>query len=80
MVYKEDLNWMKGIGCYVWDTPEIIRAKKSAELLSDVSNHNNHFRKSFCVKCNLYYIIYMLLVESSLHFEESMNLSHIFPL
>ncbi|MEQ2203573.1 hypothetical protein XENOCAPTIV_000916 [Xenoophorus captivus] len=32
----DDLNWMKGIGCYVWDTPEIIRAKKSYELQSDV--------------------------------------------
>ncbi|XP_041857200.1 nebulin isoform X5 [Melanotaenia boesemani] len=34
--YKDDLNWMKGIGCYVWDTPEIIRAKKSYELQSDL--------------------------------------------
>ncbi|XP_027878909.1 nebulin isoform X27 [Xiphophorus couchianus] len=33
--YKDDLNWMKGIGCYVWDTPEIIRAKKSYELQSE---------------------------------------------
>lgn len=36
--YKEDLNWMKGVGCYAWDTPEIVRAKKSYELQSDVSN------------------------------------------
>lgn len=28
---------MKGIGCYVWDTPEIVRAKNSYELQSDVS-------------------------------------------
>ncbi|XP_049340916.1 nebulin isoform X46 [Astyanax mexicanus] len=34
--YKDDLNWMKGIGCYVWDTPEIVRAKKSYELQSDI--------------------------------------------
>ncbi|XP_029936222.1 nebulin [Myripristis murdjan] len=34
--YKEDLNWMKGIGCYVWDTPEIVRAKKAYELQSDL--------------------------------------------
>ncbi|KAM9710382.1 nebulin isoform 25-T26 [Menidia menidia] len=34
--YKDDLNWMKGIGCYVWDTPEIIRAKKSYELQSEL--------------------------------------------
>lgn len=35
--YKDDLNWMKGIGCFVWDTPEILRAKKSYELQSDVN-------------------------------------------
>ncbi|XP_037395323.1 nebulin isoform X2 [Pygocentrus nattereri] len=34
--YKDDLNWMKGIGCYTWDTPEIVRAKKSYELQSDI--------------------------------------------
>lgn len=39
--YKDDLNWMKGIGCYVWDTPEIIRAKKSYDLQSDVSNNTS---------------------------------------
>lgn len=40
MFYKDDLNWMKGIGCYVWDTPEIIRAKKANDLQSDVSNNS----------------------------------------
>ncbi|XP_046903110.1 nebulin isoform X4 [Hypomesus transpacificus] len=34
--YRDDLNWMKGIGCYVWDTPEIVRAKKSYELQSEL--------------------------------------------
>ncbi|XP_040003665.1 nebulin [Xiphias gladius] len=34
--YKDDLNWMKGIGCYVWDTPEIVRAKKCHELQSEL--------------------------------------------
>ncbi|KAG7276422.1 hypothetical protein CRUP_007482 [Coryphaenoides rupestris] len=34
--YRDDLNWMKGMGCYVWDTPEIVRAKKSYELQSDL--------------------------------------------
>ncbi len=29
---------MKGVGCYAWDTPEIVRAKKSYDLQSDVSN------------------------------------------
>lgn len=45
--YKDDLNWMKGIGCYVWDTPEILRAKKSYELQSEVSkNMEDHRRLS----------------------------------
>ncbi|XP_074551161.1 nebulin [Halichoeres trimaculatus] len=35
--YKDDLNWMKGIGCFVWDTPEILRAKKSYELQSELA-------------------------------------------
>ncbi|XP_064517769.1 nebulin isoform X13 [Pseudopipra pipra] len=35
-VYKDDLNWLKGIGCYVWDTPEIIQAKKSYDLQSQI--------------------------------------------
>lgn len=30
---------MKGIGCYAWDTPEIVRAKKSYELQSEVSSN-----------------------------------------
>uniref|UniRef100_A0A674C4Q1 Nebulin n=1 Tax=Salmo trutta TaxID=8032 RepID=A0A674C4Q1_SALTR len=34
--YKDDLNWMKGIGCYVWDTPEIVRAKNAYLLQSDL--------------------------------------------
>ncbi|KAJ3592429.1 hypothetical protein NHX12_007556, partial [Muraenolepis orangiensis] len=34
--YREDLNWMKGMGCYVWDTPEMVRAKKSYELQSEL--------------------------------------------
>lgn len=36
-VYKDDLNWLKGIGCYVWDTPQILHAKKSYDLQSQVS-------------------------------------------
>ncbi|CAN2389051.1 Nebulin-like [Pristimantis euphronides] len=34
VLYKEDLTWLKGIGCYAWDTPEIILAKKSYDLQS----------------------------------------------
>ncbi|XP_044071729.1 nebulin isoform X22 [Siniperca chuatsi] len=44
--YKDDLNWMKGIGCYVWDTPEIVRAKKSYELQSDLK-YRDEAKKEF---------------------------------
>ncbi|XP_038607548.1 nebulin [Tachyglossus aculeatus] len=36
IVYKDDLNWLKGIGCYVWDTPEILHAKHAYDLRSDI--------------------------------------------
>ncbi|KAM4697895.1 LOW QUALITY PROTEIN: nebulin [Rhinophrynus dorsalis] len=35
IVYKDDLNWLKGIGCFVWDTPEILHAKHAYDLRSD---------------------------------------------
>ncbi|XP_048164690.1 nebulin isoform X3 [Corvus hawaiiensis] len=35
-VYKDDLNWLKGLGCYVWDTPQILQAKKSYDLQSQI--------------------------------------------
>ncbi|XP_041119148.1 nebulin-like isoform X28 [Polyodon spathula] len=34
--YRDDLTWLKGIGCAVYDTPEILRAKNSYNLQSDV--------------------------------------------
>uniref|UniRef100_A0ABM5F1R1 Nebulin isoform X3 n=1 Tax=Pogona vitticeps TaxID=103695 RepID=A0ABM5F1R1_9SAUR len=36
VVYKDDLTWLKGIGCYVWDTPQILHAKKSYDLQSQL--------------------------------------------
>ncbi|KAM6269279.1 nebulin isoform 8-T8 [Porphyrio hochstetteri] len=36
VVYKDDLNWLKGLGCYVWDTPQILHAKKSYDLQSQI--------------------------------------------
>ncbi|XP_069389533.1 nebulin isoform X6 [Paralichthys olivaceus] len=44
--YKEDLNWMRGIGCYVWDTPEIVRAKKSYDLQSELK-YRDEAKKEF---------------------------------
>ncbi|XP_062822060.1 nebulin isoform X17 [Anolis carolinensis] len=35
VVYKDDLNWLKGIGCFVWDTPEILHAKHAYDLRDD---------------------------------------------
>uniref|UniRef100_A0A8C6YGE8 Nebulin n=1 Tax=Naja naja TaxID=35670 RepID=A0A8C6YGE8_NAJNA len=36
VIYKDDLTWLKGIGCYVWDTPQILHAKKSYDLQSQL--------------------------------------------
>uniref|UniRef100_A0A8C7LQP9 Nebulin n=1 Tax=Oncorhynchus mykiss TaxID=8022 RepID=A0A8C7LQP9_ONCMY len=44
--YKDDLNWMKGIGCYVWDTPEIVRAK-NAYLLQSELKYKEEGKKEF---------------------------------
>ncbi|XP_028847822.1 nebulin isoform X4 [Denticeps clupeoides] len=33
--YKDDMNWIKGTGCYAWDTPEIIRSKNAMKLQSE---------------------------------------------
>lgn len=38
--YKDDLNWLKGIGCYAWDTPEILRVKHASDLQSEVSTQD----------------------------------------
>ncbi|CAK7314085.1 NEB [Vulpes lagopus] len=37
IVYKDDLNWLKGIGCYIWDNPEILHAKHAYDLRNDTS-------------------------------------------
>ncbi|XP_035859726.1 nebulin isoform X4 [Sander lucioperca] len=44
--YKEDLNWMRGMGCYAWDTPEIVRAKKSYDLQSELK-YRTEAKKEF---------------------------------
>ncbi|KAG7331128.1 hypothetical protein KOW79_005097 [Hemibagrus wyckioides] len=33
--YKDDMNWLKGVGCYAWDTPEILRCKQAMKLQSE---------------------------------------------
>lgn len=38
--YKDDMNWLKGVGCYAWDTPEILRCKQAMKLQSEVSMHS----------------------------------------
>lgn len=36
--YKEDLDWVKGIGCYVWDTPLLKQAEHNKALYSEVKD------------------------------------------
>ncbi|XP_077623958.1 nebulin [Crocuta crocuta] len=45
IVYKDDLNWLKGIGCYVWDTPEILHAKHAYDLRNDIK-YKAHVKKT----------------------------------
>lgn len=35
--YKEDLEWLRGLGCYAWDTPTFALAEKNKVLYSGVS-------------------------------------------
>lgn len=59
---------MKGIGCYVWDTPEIVRAKKAYELQSDVRNNSSKSLMLLMInlsltekhKKNLLYLLFQL--------------------
>lgn len=37
--YKEDLTWLKGIGCYAYDTPDFTLAEQNKTLYSKVSPH-----------------------------------------
>lgn len=34
--YKEDLTWLKGIGCYAYDTPDLTLAEQNKTLYSKV--------------------------------------------
>uniref|UniRef100_A0A8C9EDX1 Nebulin n=1 Tax=Phocoena sinus TaxID=42100 RepID=A0A8C9EDX1_PHOSS len=45
IVYKDDLNWLKGIGCYIWDTPEILHAKHAYDLRNDIK-YKAHVQKT----------------------------------
>ncbi|XP_074072083.1 nebulin-like isoform X2 [Macrotis lagotis] len=45
IVYKDDLNWLKGIGCFVWDTPEILHAKHAYDLRNDIK-YKSHVMKT----------------------------------
>uniref|UniRef100_A0A2K6EXC4 Nebulin n=1 Tax=Propithecus coquereli TaxID=379532 RepID=A0A2K6EXC4_PROCO len=49
IVYKDDLNWLKGIGCYVWDTPEILHAKHAYDLRNDIKYkaHGKRIRNDY---------------------------------
>ncbi|XP_056649826.1 nebulin isoform X16 [Monodelphis domestica] len=45
IIYKDDLNWLKGIGCFVWDTPEILHAKHAYDLRDDIK-YKSHVMKT----------------------------------
>ncbi|XP_069472566.1 nebulin isoform X7 [Ambystoma mexicanum] len=70
VLYKEDLTWLKGIGCYVWDTPEIIHAKQSYDLQSQnkytVSGKENF--KNFSVVTDT--PVYVTAVQSGINASE----------
>lgn len=34
--YKEDLTWLRGIGCYAYDTPDLTLAEQNKTLYSKV--------------------------------------------
>ncbi|CAH2305485.1 nebulin isoform X10 [Pelobates cultripes] len=66
-VYKEDLTWLKGIGCYVWDTPEIVRAKKSYDLQSQAlyTNAGKENLKNYSVVTDT--PVYVTAVQSTIN-------------
>jgi len=53
VIYKDDLNWLKGVGCFVWDTPEILHAKHAYDLRSDVSGYAGFAALVFSLHCIL---------------------------
>ncbi|KAG8432321.1 hypothetical protein GDO86_016821 [Hymenochirus boettgeri] len=67
VLYKDDLTWLKGIGCYVWDTPEIILAKKSYDLQSQIkysANSKENF-KNYSVVTDT--PVYVTAIQSSIN-------------
>lgn len=49
--YKEDLDWVKGIGCYVWDTPLLKQAEHNKALYSEVKHFSLGFKSSLFINC-----------------------------
>lgn len=47
--YKEDLSWLRGIGCYAWDTPDFALAEKNKVLYSGVSKTVWIFAKYYLI-------------------------------
>ncbi|XP_066543724.1 nebulin isoform X4 [Amia ocellicauda] len=78
--YKEDLTWLKGVGCYAWDTPEILRAKKSYDLQSDLSYRaaaKQEFKNFSVVTDTPVYVTAVTghLIASDLNYKELYNKS-----
>lgn len=41
--YKADLQWLKGLGCFLYDTPDMVRAKHLRNLWVRFFVHNHIF-------------------------------------
>nr|XP_041573415.1 nebulin isoform X19 [Taeniopygia guttata] len=71
VIYKDDLNWLKGIGCFVWDTPEILHAKQAYDLRSDIKYKSKaeKMKKDFTVVTDT--PVYVQNVISALNLSEA---------
>ncbi|XP_058695201.1 nebulin isoform X12 [Poecile atricapillus] len=71
VIYKDDLNWLKGIGCFVWDTPEILHAKQAYDLRSDIKYKSKaeKMKKDFTVVTDT--PVYVQNVLSALNLSEA---------
>ncbi|OWK53978.1 Nebulin [Lonchura striata] len=72
VIYKDDLNWLKGIGCFVWDTPEILHAKQAYDLRSDIKYKSKaeKMKKDFTVVTDT--PVYVQNVISALNLSENL--------
>lgn len=61
--YKEDLSWLRGIGCYVWDTPDFTLAGKNKVLYSGVSKTPWIVAEWFLFLCFSYILLFLRRIQ-----------------